>query len=74
MGFLDALADVVAGQGALQGLAPNELGVRGPPAQLQRHVVHIDQLEAGSSNDSAEQASSVLRQADGPWCVGVEDG
>ena len=44
--LLDALANVVAGEGALQRPAPNQLGVCGPAAQLQGHIVHIDELEA----------------------------
>jgi len=42
VGFLDALSNVVACQGALQGAPPNELGVSGPATELQRHIVHID--------------------------------
>ena len=72
--FLDALANVMASQGALQRPPANQLGISGPPAQAQRHIVHIDQLKARSTNDSAEQASSVLWQADRPRCMSVEDG
>lgn len=46
VGFLDALSNVVACQGALKGAPPNQLGVSGPATELQRHIVHIDQLEA----------------------------
>lgn len=58
----DALVTVVTRQGALQSLPADELGVSGPGTKLQGHIVDIDELEAGSTNDSADQATSVLWQ------------
>ena len=71
--FLDALAYVMASEGALQRPPANQLGISGPAAQAQRHIVDVDELKARSPNDSAEEASPVLWQADRARRMRVED-
>lgn len=49
VGFLDALIPVVAEQASGQRLAGGQLRARGPAVQLQRNIVHVDELEASSA-------------------------
>ena len=74
MSLPDALVAVVAGEGALQSLPANQLGVSGPATELQGHVVDIDQLEARSTNDPAEKTTSVLWKGHRSGSMGVQNG
>ena len=74
MSLSDALVAVVAGEGALQSLPANQFGVSGPATELQGDIVDVDQLEARSTDDAAEEAASVLWKGHRPWGMGVQNG